>query len=174
MRRRKKRGIDVSAIGKVILVCLVLVVAILGYSKYHDSLDSKLNNKVDKKREVDKDTNTTTKETSTVTTTSSTNNSTTNTSSEGKKEYNYKTQDGEDVTIKADKSVTATGFAGAGNYKFFLRGTTLYFRNTSSDDNQEEVLAYNVKDLYLENKEVVAELGKDGKIVKENNYITYK
>ena len=55
-----------------------------------------------------------------------------------------------------------------------MGGTTLYFRDVSVSDNEEEILAYNVKDLYLENKEVVAVLYSDGEIVKENNYITYK
>ena len=70
--------------------------------------------------------------------------------------------------------VEATGFAGASNYKFYLRGTTLYFLDTSDANNKEEIIAYNVKDLYLENKEVTAELGANGRIVKENNYVTYK
>lgn len=91
------------------------------------------------------------------------------------KEQTYITQSGEDeVKVEANKVVSATGFAGASNYKFYLRGTTLYFRNISSSNTEEEILAYNVKDVYLENKEVVAELYSDGKIVKENNYITYK
>ena len=149
MRRHKKRGIDVSVIGKVILVCLVLVVAILGYSKYGNQFKNNINKTDNKKKTTDSGVIVTDTDTNTNETTSSSV-STTNTENEGKKEYNYKTQDGEDVTIKADKAVTATGFAGAGNYKFFLRGTTLYFRNTSSDDNQEEILAYNVKDLYFE------------------------
>lgn len=89
-------------------------------------------------------------------------------------EYKFENQSGEEVTIEASKIVTATGFAGASNYKFYLRGTTLYFQDTSSSDNKEEIIAYNIKDLYLENKEVTAELGANGKIVKENNYITYK
>ena len=90
-------------------------------------------------------------------------------------EQTYITQSGdEEVKVEANKVVSATGFAGANNYKFYLRGTTLYFRNISSSDTEEEILAYNVKDVYLENKEVVAELYSDGKIVKENNYITYK
>lgn len=89
-------------------------------------------------------------------------------------EYEAVTQTGEKVKVEANKMVTATGFSGASNYKFYLRGTTLYFRNTSVSSNEEDILAYNVKDLYLENREVIAELYSDGKIVKENNYITYK
>ena len=89
-------------------------------------------------------------------------------------EYNYITQDGEEVKVEANKAVEATGFSGASNYKFYLRGTTLYFLDASISSNTEEILAYNVKDLYLENKEVVAELYSDGEIVKENSYITYK
>lgn len=93
---------------------------------------------------------------------------------EDTQEYDFETQTGEDVKVEANKVVTATGFSGASNYKFYLRGTTLYFRDVSVSDNEEEILAYNVKDLYLENKEVVAVLYSDGEIVKENNYITYK
>lgn len=94
--------------------------------------------------------------------------------SEDTEEYNFNTQTGEEVKVDANKMVEATGFSGASNYKFYLRGTTLYFLDTSVSDNVEEILAYNVKDLYLENKEVKAELYSDGEIVRENNYITYK
>ena len=87
---------------------------------------------------------------------------------------NFKDQEGNDVKISGDKVVSATGFAGASNYKFYLRNGTLYFRNIANEDNKEEVIATGVKDLYLENKEVTAELSENGKIVKENNYITYK
>ena len=88
--------------------------------------------------------------------------------------YTFKSQDGEKITIKADKLVTATGFAGASNYKYYLRGTTLYFRDISSSKNEEEILAYNVKDIYLDGDMVVAELQTNGNIVKENSHITYK
>ena len=89
-------------------------------------------------------------------------------------EYTYENQAGEEVKVEANKVVEATGFAGASNYKFYLKGTTLYFKNISNPENEEELLAYNVEDLYLENKEVTAKLASNGKIVKENNYITYK
>lgn len=92
---------------------------------------------------------------------------------EPQKSYTATTQEGEEVKVEANKMVTATGFSGASNYKFYLRGTTLYFKDTSVSDNQEEIIAYNVKDLYLKNKEVMADLYSDGQIVKENNYITY-
>ena len=85
----------------------------------------------------------------------------------------FTNQDGEEVKVSGDKVVSATGFAGASNYKFYLRNGTLYFKNISKDD-EEEIIATGVKDLYLENKEVTAELGENGKIVKENNYVTYK
>ena len=88
--------------------------------------------------------------------------------------YTFKSQDGEKITIKADKLVTATGSAGASNYKYYLRGTTLYFRDISSSKNEEVILAYNVKDLYLDGDTVVAELKDNGKVVRENSYITYK
>ena len=48
----------------------------------------------------------------------------------------------------------------------------MYFRNISTD--KEEIIATGVKELYLENKEVTAELSEEGKIIKENNYINYK
>ena len=89
------------------------------------------------------------------------------------KEEEFKNQEGDTVKIEGDKIVSATGFAGASNYKFYLKGSNLYFKNISKD-NEEELIATGVKDLYLENKEVVAELLETGKIVKENNYITYK
>lgn len=102
------------------------------------------------------------------------NNLTNNTISNTQTKYEFKNQTGEDVIIEADKLVEATGFSGASNYKFYLKGTVLYFRNISNISNKEELLAYGVKDLYLENKEVTAELNEQGKIVKENNYVTYK
>lgn len=102
------------------------------------------------------------------------NNLTDNTISNTQTKYEFKNQTGEDIIIEADKLVEATGFSGASNYKFYLKGTVLYFKNISNINNKEELLAYGVKDLYLENKEVVAELNEQGKIVKENNYVTYK
>ena len=102
------------------------------------------------------------------------NNLTDNTISNTQTKYEFKNQTGEDIIIEADKLVEATGFSGASNYKFYLKGTVLYFRNISNINNKEELLAYGVKDLYLENKEVTAELNEQGKIVKENNYVTYK
>ena len=92
---------------------------------------------------------------------------------EYKENEEFKNQEGDNVEISGDKIVSATGFAGASNYKFYLRNGTLYFRNISKD-TEEEIIATGVKDLYLENKEVTAELTENGKIVKENNYITYK
>ena len=91
---------------------------------------------------------------------------------EYKEQEEFTNQNGEEVKISGDKVVSATGFAGASNYKFYLRNGTLYFRNISKDE--EEIIATGVKDLYLENKEVTAELSEEGKVVKENNYITYK
>ena len=90
------------------------------------------------------------------------------------KTENSTNQTGEEITINADKIVTATGFSGASNYKYYLKGTTLYFRDISSSKNEEEILAYNVKDIYLEGDMVIAELETNGNVVKENSYITYK
>ena len=86
----------------------------------------------------------------------------------------FEDQEGNEVEITGDKIVGATGFAGASNYKFYLKDGTLFFRNISNKENKEEIIATGVKDLYLENKEVIAELSENGNIVKENNYITYK
>ncbi len=88
--------------------------------------------------------------------------------------YTFKSQEGDTITIKANKLVSATGFSGASNYKYYLKGTTLYFRDISSSKNEEEILAYNVKDIYLEGDMVIAELETNGNVVKENSYITYK
>ena len=95
-----------------------------------------------------------------------------NSSEKYKETEKFKNQEGENVEVSGDKIVSATGFAGASNYKFYLRKGTLYFRNISTD--KEEIIATGVKDLYLENKEVTAELSEEGKIIKENNYINYK
>ena len=170
-RRRKKHNI-LSIIGKVIILCLVVIVGYLTYTNYGNEVSNRINNKKTKSNitEKNKDKTDNKKETQETTAEKKEEEKTT---SEGKKEYNYENQEGEKVTIKADKSVEATGFAGASNHKFYLRGTTLYYQNISSDD-KEVILAYNVEDLLLENKEVTAILAKDGKIVKENNYITYK
>ena len=94
--------------------------------------------------------------------------------SEKAKEYTFDSQTSQaEVKVEANKVVEATGFAGASNYKFYLRGTTLYFKDVSSG-NPEEILAYNVRDIYLKNNEVTAKLYSDGKIVKENDYIDYE
>ena len=172
-RRRKKNNDTLSIIGKVLILCLIVIIGYFTYMNYGSKTLNEVNNKLTKEKTSDneKDDSKTKKETTTETTKEeSKNNSTTE---EGKKKYTYENQEGEKVTIKADKSVEATGFAGASNHKFFLRGTTLYYKNVSSGED-EVILAYNVEDLFLENKEVTAVLAKDGKIVTENNYITYK
>ena len=171
-RRRKKTNDTLSIIGKVLIICLVVVVGYFTYINYGNNTINEINNKITKQNNNDKD-NKDKKETITETTKEEKENSTQSTTEEGKKKYTYENQEGEKVTIKADKSVEATGFAGASNHKFFLRGTTLYYKNVSSGED-EVILAYNVEDLLLENKEVTAILAKDGKIVTENNYITYK
>ena len=167
MRRRK--GFN----GGIILVIIVLVVALIGGGAYFllNDNDSSTSN-------VTRDKEKTGESSSSIDDTDDT----TVTEEEQKKEqeaeattdYDFDTQTGEEVKVEANKVVEATGFSGASNYKFYLRGTTLYFRDVSVSTNEEEILAYNVKDLYLENKQVTAELYSDGEIVKENNYITYK
>ncbi len=87
------------------------------------------------------------------------------------KEYTFENQMGEEVKIDANKEVTSTGFAGANNHVFYLQGSDLYYKNISTGVN--ELIATGVTDLYLNGEDVTAELGKDGKIVKENNYINY-
>ena len=46
-------------------------------------------------------------------------------------------------------------------------------KDTNSNNSYVE-LQIRICNLYLENKEVTAELGANGRIVKENNYVTYK
>ena len=67
-------------------------------------------------------------------------------------------------------SLNSTGFSGSSNYKYYIKDDNLYFRNISNSNNEEELLANNIKDLYLEGEDVIAVLDKDGKIVKENKY----
>ena len=169
-RRRRKKNNILSIIGKVIILCLVVIVGYFTYTKYGNEVSNKLNTKKTKSTVTEKNNNKTDDKKETTETTTKKEEETTD---KGKKEYTYENQEGEKVTIKADKSVEATGFAGASNHKFYLRGTTLYYQNISSDD-KEIVLAYNVEDLLLENKEVTAILAENGKVVEENNYITYK
>lgn len=171
MRKKRKRKNNGLGIVLLVVVGVLLAGGFYGYRYYFQDdtrkTDTKKvdnerkNNNVEDKREVSEEV----------------------TEEEDKKqqesqeptEYNFETQaSDEEVKVEANKVVSATGFSGASNYKFYLRGTTLYFRNVSYSDSQEEIIAYNVKDIYLENKEVTAELYSDGKIVKENNYITYK
>lgn len=89
-----------------------------------------------------------------------------------KKSNSFENQNGENVTITADKVVSATGFAGASNYQFYLKDDVLYFENISIQ-NSKEILATGVKDLYLDGNQVTAKLSSEGKIVKENDYIIY-
>ena len=166
-RRRKRKQDTLSIMGKVIVLILAVIAGYFMYKNYGDEVIDKVkttNTKEETEKESTKEE--TKKEESTT-------KEEDNKKEEGKKKYTYEDQEGEKVTIKADKSVEATGFAGASNHKFFLRGTTLYYKNISSGED-EVILAYNVEDLYIENKEVTALLSKDGKIVVENNYITYK
>ncbi len=88
--------------------------------------------------------------------------------------YTFKSQDGEKITIKADKLVTAKGFAGASNHVFYLKGQTLYYRNISTENNNEELLAYNINDIFVEGDMVVATKQSNSEIITENNYITYR
>lgn len=93
---------------------------------------------------------------------------------DGKEEkYSFENQNGDDVEIKADKVVEATGFAGASNYKFYLNSEgILYFENISVSNSKEKI-ASGVDDVYLDGEQVTAKLSKNGKILKENNYIIY-
>lgn len=168
MRKRRKQETKKNLILLLIILIVVLIISFVIYNNQTKATKTKINEPAqnqtfqnEEKREIDENIS----------------------EEEDKKnqenaettEQTYITQSGdEEVKVEANKVVSATGFAGASNYKFYLRGTTLYFRNISSSDTEEEILAYNVKDVYLENKDVVAELYSDGKIVKENNYITYK
>ena len=165
-KRRRKKQESLSIIGKVIILIIDVFVGFFTYQNYGNKVLNKVNNTTNKEKKDKKE------ETAKEETTSSTTKEE-NKKEEGNKKYTYENQEGEKVTIKADKSVEATGFAGASNHKFFLRGTTLYYKNISSGED-EIILAYNVEDLYIENKEVTALLSKDGKIVTENNYINYK
>lgn len=167
-RKKKKSNRCWEIIGIVALIIIMFGACIyFGYDKFMDS-DGKVRTS-EKKNDADGNVDDDSNKDDNVD-----NNETGTTNDDKQETYEFETQTGENVTVEANKMVEATGFAGASNYKFYLRGTTLYFRDTSSDDNEEEIIAYNVKDLYLENKEVTAELGANGKIVKENNYVTYK
>lgn len=168
-RRRKRKQDTLSIIGKVLILLLAIIAGYFTYKNYKSEVLNKIKT-TNTKEESTKD-NQPKEETKNEKIT--TDKKEDNKKEAGKNKYTYEDQEGEKVTIKADKSVEATGFAGASNHKFFLRGTTLYYKNISSEE-EEVVLAYNVEDLYLENKEVTALLSKDGKIVEENNYITYK
>ncbi len=90
---------------------------------------------------------------------------------EDKKDYTITNQEGEEVKINANKTVTATGFAGASNHVFYLDGSDLYYMDLSQ--NSKELIATGATDLYLNGEDVTCKLGSDGKVIKENNYITY-
>lgn len=169
MRRRKKN----SGNGLIIIIIVIVIALVCGvYFLYNSNIDNKTTTKNTLKTEekIKKED----KENTKTTTQNIEEQQKEEQKQEETKEYNFDTQNGEEVKVDANKAVSATGFSGASNYKFYLRGTTLYFRDVSISSNKEEIIAYNVKDLYLENKEVTAELYSDGQIVKENNYITYK
>ena len=163
--RKKRKNSNWKAV--LIVGIIFIIVGTITYLTHSYILENKTNNDTKEKNDIveSKD--------------NDEDNNNTSTNDEEKKEEvketeNFKDQEGNDVKISGDKIVSATGFAGASNYKFYLRNGELYFRNISNEENDEELIATGVKDLYLENKEVTAELLPDGKIVKENNYITYK
>lgn len=82
-------------------------------------------------------------------------------------------QNGETVKITAEKIVGATGYAGSSNDKFFLKDGNLYYMEITSA-KKEVLLATSVKDLYLEQDEICAELNSDGKIVNQEIHVKYK
>ncbi|MDD6323540.1 MAG: hypothetical protein PUA73_02905 [Bacilli bacterium] len=90
---------------------------------------------------------------------------------EEKKEHTVINQEGEEVKITANKTISATGFAGASNHVFYLDGTDLYYTNLAN--NTKELIATGVTDIYLDGEDVMANLGAGGKILKENDYISY-
>ena len=93
---------------------------------------------------------------------------------DGKEEtFDFTDDEGNDVEIKADKIVTATGFAGASNYQFYIIDNDLYFENISISGSKEKI-ATGVSDVYLKGENVTAKLNKDGKVLKENNYVMYE
>ena len=174
MRRKKKKN------GGMIFIIIILVIILVGGGSYFLLKDNNKGSNVLRSNEKTSESSESIEDNDINSTNDSDN--TTVTEEEQKQEqeaeattdYDFDTQTGEEVKVEANKVVEATGFSGASNYKFYLRGTTLYFRDVSVSTNEEEILAYNVKDLYLENKQVTAELYSDGEIVKENSYITYK
>lgn len=88
--------------------------------------------------------------------------------------YKVYSQIGDEILIKADKLVSASGFAGSSNHIFYLIDNYLYYRNISSINNKEELIATGVEDLFFENTNVFAKLTTNGKILISNSYINYK
>ncbi len=92
----------------------------------------------------------------------------------GKEEtFDFTDDEGNNVEIKAEKIVTATGFAGASNYQFYIIDNDLYFENISISGSKEKI-ATGVADIYLKGENVTAKLKKNGKVLKENNYVMYE
>ena len=156
----------------VLIIVIVLLVGIfLVYSYVLTDKDSEVI-KDNKETEIDNKNNSNTKDNNDNSSKEINNNDDVSNNSTNNTESFYN-QEGEKVEVTGEKIVGAEGFAGSSNHKYILRDGTLYYKNISSNED-EVILATGIKDLFLERHEVIAILGENGKVVTENNYITYR
>lgn len=181
MEGKKNNNILIKVFG-CIVIFLMGVLCCFAYFKYSDAKDAKevktsekdtdsgviSNDKSSSDSKVD--TSVDTDETITNDTSASDND---NTNTKQLYTEEFVNQNGEKVKITAEKIVSATGYAGSSNDKFFLKDGNLYYMNISSD-KKEVLLATSVNDLYLEQDEICAELNSNGKVVNQEVHVKYK
>ena len=77
----------------------------------------------------------------------------------------------EEVELKYDQYIIASGYAGASDNVYYTRNGVLYHMNISTE--QTTKLAEGVKSIESDLDGMKAYKGKNFKIIKEDNYITY-
>ena len=95
--------------------------------------------------------------------------------SENKEDSNdnsNKTNNNDDKKEYEDGYITASGYAGASDNVYYTKNGVLYHEKLSTKEKTK--LAEGVKKIELDIETLIAYKGKNFKIIKEDNYVTYK
>lgn len=83
-----------------------------------------------------------------------------------------KTNNNDDKKEYEDGYITASGYAGASDNVYYTKNGVLYHEKLSTKEKTK--LAEGVKKIELDIETLIAYKGKNFKIIKEDNYVTYK